>query len=59
MKFKFREDGDTLDWHRWFAWYPVRVRKGDVRWLEFVARRGKFHRSYRSAFWDWEYGAIK
>jgi hypothetical protein len=26
-------------WHRWFAWHPVRVGDGDVRWLEAVERR--------------------
>ncbi len=25
-------------WHRWFAWYPVRIKEGDCRWLEFVER---------------------
>ena len=27
------------DWHKWFAWFPVRVGKGDCRWLETVERR--------------------
>lgn len=26
-------------WHRWFAWYPVRVGKHECRWLEMVERR--------------------
>jgi len=25
-------------WHRWFAWFPVRVGSGDCRWLETVER---------------------
>jgi hypothetical protein len=32
-----------LEWHRWFAWYPVPVvRKGKLRyaWLRFVERKG-------------------
>ena len=29
---------DTL-WHKWFAWYPVRVGDNDCRWLEFVCRK--------------------
>jgi hypothetical protein len=31
-----------LEWHRWFAWYPVPVvRKGKLRsaWLRFVERK--------------------
>lgn len=27
------------EWHRTFAWFPVRVGSGDCRWLEFVERR--------------------
>lgn len=26
-------------WHKWFAWYPVRVGSGDCRWLEYVERK--------------------
>lgn len=29
-------------WHRWFAWFPVRVGSRDCRWLEFVDRRARF-----------------
>lgn len=29
-------------WHRWFAWFPVRIAHGDCRWLEFVERRAQF-----------------
>ena len=25
-------------WHRWFAWYPVRIGNRDCRWLEYVER---------------------
>lgn len=29
------------EWHRWFAWRPVRMTwiDGEVRWLEYVERR--------------------
>lgn len=30
---------DTSDWHDCFCWAPVRVAKGDCRWLEKVQRR--------------------
>lgn len=25
-------------WHRWFAWFPVRVSKTQIAWLEYVER---------------------
>lgn len=28
-----------LVWHKWFAWYPVRVGPNDCRWLEVVYRQ--------------------
>lgn len=29
---------DMKEWHRWFAWYPVKV--GDtLYWLEYMERR--------------------
>lgn len=35
-----RAERDKLKvWHRWFAWYPVRVGQNDCRWLEYVERR--------------------
>lgn len=27
------------NWHKWFAWYPVRIASGDCRWLEHVERK--------------------
>lgn len=26
-------------WHKWFAWYPVRIGTKDWRWGEFIWRR--------------------
>jgi hypothetical protein len=26
-------------WHRWFAWRPVRVATRDCRWLEYIERK--------------------
>jgi len=38
-------------WHKWFAWFPVRVGSHDCRWLEHVERRGEW-----SEYWDtWSY----
>ena len=32
----------VLEWHRWFAWYPVRVSDDYVVWLEFIERRRNY-----------------
>src|SRR6476661_1221731 len=51
---------DELEWHRWFAWYPVVVATDNERaywaWLQFVERKTHCSRStgewilrYRSA----------
>ncbi|MBO0129139.1 hypothetical protein [Agrobacterium burrii] len=26
-------------WHKWFAWFPVRVGNHDCRWLETIERK--------------------
>jgi hypothetical protein len=45
MKFKFglseEEIESRMEWHRWFAWHPVRVygKQGNYMWLEHVERR--------------------
>lgn len=48
-------------WHRWFAWYPVRIGQHDCRWLEFVQRKGTYKEYYDfdgyGSFWIWEYKA--
>ena len=40
---------DELEWHRWFAWYPVVIaRDGGLAywaWLEFVERQTAWSRS--------------
>ena len=28
------------NWHRWFAWKPIRVGSRDCRWLEWIERKG-------------------
>lgn len=43
-----------LDWERWFAWRPVRVRERNTVWLQWVARR--YVRS--SVGNSWEYGSV-
>lgn len=66
MKFRiktyreFREDytEKRLKWHRWFAWRPVRMTddEKDVRWLEFLYRKGKFVNYYDGGYgYKWIY----
>lgn len=31
------------EWHRWFAWRPIRLADHDCRWLEVVERKGTYH----------------
>lgn len=59
MKFDCDKRHDRLtDWHRWFAWYSVRIGKNDCRWFEYVERKGKNEFSGMSSYWSWEYKAI-
>jgi hypothetical protein len=41
-------------WHRWFAWYPVHIRRHDCRWLEFVERRA-VRVAIDPFYYDYEY----
>jgi hypothetical protein len=43
------------EWHKWFAWYPVRISSHDCRWLETVRRKGTYECSFGDCYWDWEY----
>lgn len=42
-------------WHRWFAWRPVKVNDHDCRWLEWVERRGDYYPGYADNDWEWEH----
>lgn len=46
------------EWHRWFAWYPVRLGPHDCRWLEWVECKGTYWHAYDSDGWDWKYRPI-
>lgn len=37
------------NWHSWFAWYPVKPKSHDCRWLETVERRAIYN------YFGWEY----
>jgi hypothetical protein len=47
-----------LEWHRWFAWRPIRVAENDCRWLEYVERKGKYFDCGLDWFWEWSYRAL-
>lgn len=37
---KWRLDDGARPWHRWFAWYPVRLQGTDTKvWWEYVDRK--------------------
>jgi hypothetical protein len=48
-------------WHKWFAWYPVRVpTKGKMSgmtkvWLETIERKGEYHHGMCDGWWNWSY----
>jgi len=48
-------------WHKWFAWYPVRVpTKGKMSgmtmvWLETIERKGFLDTSWGDYTWSWDY----
>ena len=62
MKFKCHEPrlrsnrnkvklGEVIQWHSFFAWYPVRVSSTEMAWLEKVDRR------FPHAKIEWTYSA--
>lgn len=53
---------EQQEWHRVFAWSPVRVAAGEARWLEYVERRliRKLNQPYLHLYIEWyEYRAIQ
>ena len=40
MRFAWPKKSNSwmFSWHRWFAWFPVRLVCGDMAWLETVER---------------------
>jgi hypothetical protein len=45
-------------WHRWFAWRPIRIDSHDCRWLEMIERRGELHAFAGEGWWEWKYRAL-
>lgn len=46
-------------WHRWFAWHPVKVEDHDCRWFEVVERQRIYYRGMRGSWWITYYRAVK
>lgn len=46
-----------LEWHRWFAWRPVRVGQHDCRWLEYVERKGRILCGPDGCYWFFDFRA--
>lgn len=46
-------------WHKWFAWYPVKIKISHSEslaiWLEPVMRKKTLHRSLYDYWWTCEY----
>lgn len=63
MKFNVspkRASTNYKDWHRWFAWYPVRVGPHHLVWWERVERRGTPERdNYGGYYYVWEYRPLE
>lgn len=59
MKFQIRRRAKDGDWHRWFAWRPVRLEDWATwAWLETVERswgRNGCYSHFRGEFETWEY----
>lgn len=63
MKF---DCGETFDerlkrlenWHRWFAWFPVKTADHDCRWFEYVERKITYEFCTYDTFTVKEYRAI-
>ena len=64
---KKRENKHPERWHRWFAWYPVKVKfilyTDDVEermvWLETVMRKGHWYQSMDGGHgYNWKYAPL-
>jgi len=52
---KIKQPFDNKKWHRWFAWYPIKIGITNdghhiKLWLEYVERKG-----YHTSDWDGGY----
>jgi hypothetical protein len=54
VRFRADDKDRREEWHRWFAWYPVRIGNQRV-WLETVERKGRWWSALYAEGWDWQY----
>lgn len=65
MRFKTRRPGvkeiALRRWHKWFAWYPVRIPKTGkyVYWLEFVQRKKIMWLGWDGGWWERKYKLLE
>jgi hypothetical protein len=45
------------EWHRWFAWRPVRISPTEICWLEWVERKCTYNGNWAGGDWENEYRA--
>ena len=69
MKWRVRKPGvrhrALQMWHRWYAWYPVRVPTNGrmsgmtMVWRETILRKGEFYCYGMDYSWTWIYKLIE
>lgn len=59
MRFRLdpKKPVDRKDWHRWFAWRPVRIDL-ELVWLELVERKGERFEDSCGDYWVYDYRTI-
>ena len=40
---------NKTQWHRWFAWYPIRI-EGKLIWLRFVERQVGYYENWGGGY---------
>lgn len=43
------------NWHKFYAWYPVRIEEKHCRWLEYVERKATLHDGFIGDYYTYEY----
>lgn len=67
-KIKRREEKNQrrMNWHKWFAWYPVVIAEKDNHkikiWLQYIWRKADYGLLQEDGYrylWGWEYSELK
>lgn len=56
---QWRRQQAKKEWHRWFAWRPVRCLDGLCRWLEVVEMRKGYYDGYYDLWYKDTYRGLK